>query len=191
MNRQSRERGFTLVELLVAILVAGICMAAFPIARGYLPVMQVNGATRALAMQFREARAMAIQRGYDVIVVLDTEARRINVYADSELDGIESSDLVKSHSYSYYGRQFEFRPVTTSGVDGLTISSALKLGDTNPPSVTFRPNGGAVNAGVIYVTSSADSKVELGRAIEILSTGWVQNWIFNINGSPGPWKKWI
>jgi prepilin-type N-terminal cleavage/methylation domain-containing protein len=191
MKQQTRQNGFTLIELLITILIAGILMAAVPLARGFMPTLHVNSAGRGLAQEMRQARALAVQRGYDVSVVIDVVQKQVRVYGDSELDGIELADLIHSHSFSYYGGGFEFRAVTDTGVDGGTISGAINLGGTNPPMVTFRANGSAHDTGVIYLAAERSSRIELGRAIEILSTGWVQTWTYDGTGSPGPWKKWL
>jgi prepilin-type N-terminal cleavage/methylation domain-containing protein len=187
----ARDGGFSLIEMMIVLTIAALVMAAFPIARGYLPQAHVNAATRGLAQTLRDARGLAIKYGYDIIVKIDTEHHQINVYGDSDLDGAEDSELMASHTYADYGKEFEFRAVSTTGIDGHGISSSIDLGGTNPPAITFRANGSAVNSGVIYVTSTVDGKVDLGRAIEITSTGWVQTWIFDVNGNPGPWKKWL
>ena len=192
MFKYNRQSGFTLAELIVAIGVASIILAAFPVARAFLPEIRVNNAARALAQDIREARSMAVKSGSDVIVTFDLENRQIDFYADSDLDGIQISDLFRSRRLPEYGKEIIFQAVTTTGVDGQTITASVMMGNTSDPiAVTFRPNGSAVNVGVIYLRPATVQKNEMGRAVEVLSTGMVSCWRYDISGSPGPWKKWL
>ena len=181
-----------LIELIITIAVAMIVISAFPMARGALPEIRANSFSRSLAMDLREARSLAVQHGNDVIVTFDLSEKRVNIYSDSDLDGIEVSDLVRSRSFAEYGDGIAIRAVTTTGIDGSAISAAIKFGSTsNPIAVTFFPNGSAKNIGVVYLAPSATTNVNLGRAVEVLSSGKVSTWKYDINGSPGPWVKWI
>jgi hypothetical protein len=90
------------------------------------------------------------------------------------------------------GGEVVFAAVATTGTDGAAIAQAVKMGSTSDPiAVTFRANGSAVNPGAIYLAHATEPRVELGRAIEILSTGKVDTWRYSVSGSPGPWMKWI
>jgi prepilin-type N-terminal cleavage/methylation domain-containing protein len=188
-----RDAGFTLIELLVVISIVGILLSAIPVARGYMPELQINKATRALAQDLRDARALAVRNGNDVIVAFYVAEGQILIYNDEAYDGLQVYDLVRTHSLAYYGGGVLFAAVTSTGIDGTTITQVVKMGGTsNPIAVTFRANGAAVNPGVLYLAPARDgSPVELGRAVEILSTGKVQSWKFDVTGSPGPWKKWL
>jgi len=192
MALKNDHRGFTLVELVITLAVAMILIAAFPVARGALPEIRVNSFARGLAQELREARAMSLVHGTDVIVTFDLSNSIISIYSDNDLDGIELADLVRSKKMSDYGTSVQIHAVTTTGVDGEAISSPIKFGETyNPIAVTFRPNGSASNIGVIYLAPITSSNIELGRAIEVLSTGKINTWKYNINGSPGPWERWL
>lgn len=192
MRQNGRQTGFTLVELMIVVAVMGIVIASMPIARGYLPEVRVNGFTRSLAMEMREARALAVEYGNDVIVAFDLENSVVNVYSDSDSDGMELADLIRSRPFGYYGNGVAIRSVSSTGVDGTLLSSSIHLGSTSDPVyVTFRSNGSAENAGAIYLAPSDSAKTELGRAIEVLSTGRITMWKFSLSGSPGPWVKWL
>lgn len=186
------DQGFTLLELIITIALVGLVIAAFPFVRGMLPEIQVNKAARGLAEELSEARSMAVKYGSDVIVAIDPTLGTIKTYIDADRDGIQVGDLARSRSLADFSATAIFRPVTTTGPDGLPISQPVKMGTTSSPiAVTFRANGAAVNAGIAYLTDATDHKVELGRAVEVLTTGKVLMWRFDINGTPGPWQKWI
>jgi len=187
--RNSRS-GFSLLELVITLAIISIMMAGFPVARSMLPDVKINSAARGLGQEMREARALAVKHSNDVIVSF--VGNQINVYSDTELDGIELSDLVLSHPLEYYGTGAVFRAVATTGIDGQPIAAAVKMGGTsNPVAVTFRANGAAMNTGVIYLGPSDSTRLDLGRAIEINSLGRVVLWKYDATGSPGPWKKYL
>lgn len=192
MTERSSHKGFTLIELLISMAIGMIMIAAFPVMRGYVPEIQVNGAARSLAQDLREARSMAVQHGNDVVVAFRVEEGRIDFYSDSELDGIEIGDLIRSRPFIYYGSGVEYVPVTTTGVDGQNITAPIKFGSTSDPiTLTFRANGSAINTGVIYLKPITSDNNSLGRAIEVYNTGTVITWHYQITGTPGPWEKWL
>jgi general secretion pathway protein H len=60
-------RGFTLLELLVVLAIAGLLMAAVPpLISAVIPGTELKGATRQLAVSLRHARFSAISRGVPV-----------------------------------------------------------------------------------------------------------------------------
>jgi len=64
-------------------------------------------------------------------------------------------------------------------------------GTHDPISLTFRPNGATRDPGILYLTHRKTSMPDLGRAVEVLATGRVQSWRYNINSSPGPWERFL
>lgn len=192
MSRRQTQRGFTMVELLIVIAMAGIALSLVPFARDYVPELQVNRATRAVAQDLRDARSMAVKSSCDVIVTFDTAEGIVRYYADVDFDGLEVADLVRSRMTSDYADGVDFKTVTTSGVDGMAIAAPVKMGSTSSPiAVTFRPNGAVRDGGVIYLAPLKSIKADLGRAVEVLATGRVQTWHFDFDSSPGPWRKWL
>jgi len=192
MAKRNNQTGFTLIELMITVAVAMILIAAFPVARGAMPEIRVNKYARSLAQDLRAARAMAVEQGTDVIVAFDLNQSRVNYYLDNERDGIEVSDLARSRLFSDYGIAVSITAVTTSGIDGAIITSPIKFGATSSPiAVTFHANGSATNVGVVYLAPVGTTNNETGRAVEVLSTGKVSTWKYDITGSLGPWKKWL
>ena len=187
-----RQNGFTLIDLMIALAVASVMLAMIPITRSYIPMVQVNRAVRGMAQTLREARSMAVKNGNDVIMTFDVANGIFNVYSDADYDGIQLADLVKSYSLTDFGDGIAFTSPTTTGVDGQMIAATIAFGNSHDPiAVTFRPNGSTREPGAIYLTFAKSTQADLGRAIEVLTTGRVQSWSFDINGSPGPWGKFL
>lgn len=192
VSGRRKQAGFSLIELLVTLAVMTILMVAIPVASGFLPEIRINKAARTLAQDIRQARALAIKNGKDVIVTFDYTNDQIAIYSDANLDGIEIGDLVRQKSLSDYGDRVDFRAVTTYGVDGQTVSAPVQMGSTSAPiAVTFRPNGIARNFGVIYLAPADNSNAQLGRAIQIFATGKVKTWRYDGDTPTTPWEAWL
>lgn len=78
MNRITR--GFTLLELLVVLAIASLLAALVPpVFSAAMPVAKLGAATRDVVLILRESRHLAVSRGIDVDVGLDSEARRMTI----------------------------------------------------------------------------------------------------------------
>ena len=84
-----RAAGFTLLELLVVIAIAGLLVSlAAPVISAAVPGAGLKLATLELAKMLRKSRNLAVNRGADVDVVIDTETQRYSVDGtSSELPG--------------------------------------------------------------------------------------------------------
>jgi len=68
-------RGFTLLELLVVLAIAGLLMAAIPpLVSAVIPGTELKGATRQLAVSLRGARFSSISRGVPVEITFISAA---------------------------------------------------------------------------------------------------------------------
>ena len=75
-----RQRGFTLLELLVALSIAALLMAITPpLISSVFPGVQLKGAARELAAALRYAHDRAIVQQEESIVSLDVEDRKYTV----------------------------------------------------------------------------------------------------------------
>jgi general secretion pathway protein H len=73
-NRWCHAYGFTLLELLVVLVIAGMLVALVPpLISGAVPAMQAKAAARELAVALRDARFVAISRNTLVDVRFDFE----------------------------------------------------------------------------------------------------------------------
>ena len=79
-------RGFTLLELLVVLAIAGLLMAAVPpMISAVIPGTEIKGATRQLAVSLRDARFSSISRGVPVdIMFIGTQPARYVVGGKKE-----------------------------------------------------------------------------------------------------------
>ncbi|QND75283.1 GspH/FimT family pseudopilin [Tardiphaga robiniae] len=74
MKRCSRaSAGFTILEMLVVLGIMGLSLAAMVMARPDSSGARVNVAARSVAATLRLARARAIERNTDMLVVVDTD----------------------------------------------------------------------------------------------------------------------
>lgn len=75
-----RSRGFTLVELLVVLAIAGVLLSATPaLFSAALPGLELKGAARRTVAMLRLTRETAIRQGRDAALIIDVEARRLSL----------------------------------------------------------------------------------------------------------------
>lgn len=78
-NAQTNDRGFTLTEMLVTMIVAGVLAAlTAPSLVGLLNRNQINEAQRQVESALREAQRQAIRRGKSCSVEIDTTSKTIS-----------------------------------------------------------------------------------------------------------------
>jgi prepilin-type N-terminal cleavage/methylation domain-containing protein len=73
-RRRARGAGFTLVELLVALTIAALLLAALPGASGVLPRVRFDRASHDLVAALRTARALAVGAGQPATISFDPRA---------------------------------------------------------------------------------------------------------------------
>ena len=78
-NARTKDKGFTLTEMLVTIIVAGILAAlSAPSLVGLLNRNQINEAQRQVESSIREAQRQAIRRGKSCSVTINTTSKTIS-----------------------------------------------------------------------------------------------------------------
>ncbi len=81
---KTRSGGFTLVELLVVLAIAGLLLAVTPpLITAAMPGMELKAAARRTAGGLRLAREIAVAQGRDVAWMLDVEQNRYAIENDS------------------------------------------------------------------------------------------------------------
>ncbi len=97
--RRWRQRGFTLLEVLVA-LVIGVLLVAVtpPLLSGMSGATELRGAARQLAAGLRNARNEAITRQQEAVLLLDLAGRRFAVSGDAREVALPNS--IELHLYT-------------------------------------------------------------------------------------------
>ena len=76
--------GFTLVELLVVLAIAGLMLAATPpLISSVLPGVELKAAARRTASALRLTREIAVAEGHDAAWVIDVKANRYRIEGDN------------------------------------------------------------------------------------------------------------
>ena len=93
------QRGFTLLEILVA-LVIGVLLVALvpPLLSGMSGATELRGAARQLAAGLRNARNEAITRQREAVLTLDLEQHRFGVTGDSRVIELPESVALKLYT---------------------------------------------------------------------------------------------
>jgi prepilin-type N-terminal cleavage/methylation domain-containing protein len=155
--------GLTLVELVVALAVAAVVLGA---GAGYfltsLPAYRVNGAVRQVTADFRLARAVAVEKGVDVLIQFDPAGGSYVMACDTHPDppdhqitaddeGIKAVNL----GQTYAGVQFTpyAAGAGTSPSGGALPADGVSFEDD---LANFNPDGRAV-AGSVYLRPAADA----------------------------------
>jgi general secretion pathway protein H len=77
---RAREQGYTLLEMLIVLAILGIGTAATgQLVVHRLPGFQVDAGSAAIAAMFREARSIAIRDNREQLVVIDLDARSLQI----------------------------------------------------------------------------------------------------------------
>jgi prepilin-type N-terminal cleavage/methylation domain-containing protein len=179
---QSHDLGFTVVELLVVILVAGVCLAfAGPLITSSLKVIQVDTAMHTVAQQMVWARELAIsnRRNYKISFDHANLAILITKLATSTEAAQQQSriPLPNTISLTRYG--------STPYPEGISteLSEAYFTADGTGTDST-----GQLLSGVVYLTRSDHYDQNYNRAVTILGgTGKVAT--FRYNGDAHVWAQ--
>jgi prepilin-type N-terminal cleavage/methylation domain-containing protein len=87
------QKGFTAVEMMVAVAIMGITMAvAIPTFRVIAGGSVLVGGAERLAAQFKLARQMAVSQGVPYIVVWDADNSSVDIVRDEDADGEPDDD---------------------------------------------------------------------------------------------------
>lgn len=178
------RRAVTLIEMLIAISVASIVLAA-ALPRINLGRYKVDAAMRILQVTLQQAQRNAIQRQHDVIVSFDTAGARMQVLYDANnnrgADAGEQSVWIPLQE----GNRFAAPAAGIHGTPTAVITGS-NLSELNEfPSVTFRRDGATSSEVEVYLRAPG-AKSQDYRALSVVqSTGRVQ-W-FRYSGTT--WSK--
>ncbi len=150
-RRRSDSRGFTVIELLIAIAMIGI-LAGIVLPRLRVERSQVDAAARTLGMALLTARSDAVARGHNVLVVFDTTAGMVRTVWD--LNNNRRPDAgEKSRPFALGERVVFGRGAGTPPFGDATAQVPAFQGAGGFPLLVVQRNGALDRAGVLYLTS--------------------------------------
>jgi len=157
------EKGFTLIEIVIVILLIGILAAAIgPRLLHLQDSFKVEAAAEQIANHIRLAQSLAIARHETHGVGFDPDPN--NLYSVYDQNGNAVSDPLKRGSYSLWGINFN----THDQLKGVDIDSTTFPGH----QVTFNPLGKPTAGGSILIQKDSSTRY-IGVATE---TGAVSVW---------------
>ena len=139
-------RGFTLLELLVVLAIAGLLMAAVPpLISAVIPGAELKGATRGLAVSLREARFDAISRGVpvDVVFVADPAAYTI---ANEQARSLPRNAMLRVSNLS----------------SSTAREPAYPVAMTEPFRLRFFPDGSSSGANILLSRGKHSYSISIG-----------------------------
>jgi len=147
-----RQRGFTLLEVLVA-LVIGVLLVSItpPLLSGMSGTTELRGAARQLAAGLRNARNEAVTRQQEAVLLLDLAGRRFAVSGDPREVALPNS--IELHLYTAQSEQLDrekgrirFFPDGSSTGGAITVSG---------PKLAYRVNVDWLTGAIAIVEQEA------------------------------------
>jgi type IV fimbrial biogenesis protein FimT len=169
--RSQRVEGFTLVELMIVLVIAGILLAiAAPGFRTLLERNRLQSTSSTLFASLMLARSEALKRNRVVWLCKGTATATLATCVSGTAGVWEGGWLVHVDPTN---------PGSPDPNDVIATRQALKSGDTlrvvqtpatDTNAISFRPNGGT-SAETSFVICNADGDIATGREVRISVTG--------------------
>jgi len=157
MKKLSKNRGFTMAEMMVAVVAVGI-IAALAAPRFSLAIQRAGfkGETRDIISQLRTARSESITKKQPYGLYFDYEARTITNFID-----------IANLAAATYDEGAD----SILTVDSLPPNFNYLYASFNNYTVVFQSNGSASQSGDIYLMSQDDEHYNFSRLSVLASTG--------------------
>ncbi|HEX7242449.1 MAG TPA: prepilin-type N-terminal cleavage/methylation domain-containing protein [Longimicrobiaceae bacterium] len=180
-------RGFTLAEVMTALVVVGI-MVAIAAPRLDLTTFRVDGAMQAAGSTLLAAQRAAVVRQHDVVVAFQTDGGLIRVHEDADNDGLLDAGETVGFTELGEGVVFGRGGAPAHPVGAGPVTFARRQGGV--PCVTFHRNGTASEEGGAYLTTQAaartGSKPATARLVRVDRATGRASW-FRYSG--GRWEQ--
>lgn len=151
-DRSRRQRGFTLVEMLIVITMIGI-MTGMALWRVDIAGYQVNGDIQSIGTTLIASQREAIAKQHNVIVVFDTAGNRLRVVWDANNNGAFDADEHSRLVFLGDRVQFGLGTAPAMAMGSQAVNFTQTESSSGLPAVTFYRNGSASEASGAYVTS--------------------------------------
>lgn len=134
MDTLKKNKGFSLAELMVAILIAGILFVmSLPAFGRFVHTWRLNGSAEQLSTVLRTARSAAVMKHINAVFQIDLNRNQYFYFEDLDGDGAHDNSEYRSAVYDL-ANGVTFR--------GHTLPSA---------TITFGPKGNTSSSGTITV----------------------------------------
>ncbi len=179
------KKGFTLIELMVAVTIIGLVLAVGtpPIMR-YMRHFQSKDTAQLVASILRQARGRAIHERNDYVAFFSLSASTITILDDDGGGGGNPAEAGfvptnrgnsrADNGETVYG-PYELPAGQVFGLiggalglDGTYVTSPVTFSGS-PPRVIFHPNGSTNEEGLIFVTSNADFRAQKKGSEQMLA----------------------
>lgn len=194
-NRSSNEKGFTLIELMVVLVIVGILTSLLiPNISGFVAQQEINEAAQNVAGALRSAKEIAITKNVRTVVEIsdnDTPTTRIYVIYRQLMPGepvpVGATTIVSNSTTCYQIATGNISPKGNIGMNTKSLLSGVAVSHYVVISFTAR---GSADAGTIYLMPDkefAQNKKEKMRAITVsAATGRAR--IYSWNNATTQWE---
>lgn len=181
-----RRRGFTLAEMMVVVVIAGM-MITLAIPRVDTTKWRADAIATIVRTTLQYAQRQAITRQHDMVVSFDTTGERIRTFWDNN----NSGTLNSTERVTWRGLDVGvlFTDPSVKGISGATITkpvSGTSIGTlTGYPTVTFHRDGSVSTDAEIYIKVAAHGPPWY-RAIRLTQATGRVDW-FRLNAQTSKW----
>jgi type IV fimbrial biogenesis protein FimT len=147
-----KQRGFTLVELMISISIMGlITVLAVPGFTRFLQSWKLQGDANHFATVLRTARAAAVTKNTSVVFTFDTDAQTFEYFEDNDRDGTLDGGEYQSATYAlesgigFAGHTLSATTLTFGAMGNTRESGSVTLRNTYNRTRTVRIYGGTGN----------------------------------------------